>query len=127
MNATVRDLPIARNSASPVASNCRMAEPNWKPCVHSVHPALVYRPFIVKTGDPSAGFHVSSILRIFAAESWNRLWSLRSKLAGWRSKRIWSILEAVEAKSAIDVDDGTTRVIQQSIADGADRARDIFG
>ena len=24
--------------ASPVASNCSSAEPNWNPCVHSVHP-----------------------------------------------------------------------------------------
>ena len=30
--------PSSRNAASPVASNCSSAEPNWNPCVHSVQP-----------------------------------------------------------------------------------------
>src|ERR1035438_339804 len=55
MRSTVRSRPIWRNSASPVASNCRMAEPNWKPWVHSVQPRLVYLPPTVKTGAPLAG------------------------------------------------------------------------
>src|ERR1039458_9486068 len=55
ITSTVRWRPISRNSASSVASNWRMAEPNWKPCVHSVQPWLVYRPPTVKTGAPLAG------------------------------------------------------------------------
>ena len=33
--------PNSRNSASPVASNCKIAAPIWKPCVHSVQPRAV--------------------------------------------------------------------------------------
>src|SRR5450759_4950596 len=68
---TVRSRPISRKSVSPVASNCRMAEPNWKPCVHSVQPRLVYLPPTVKTGAPWAGAQDFSIERILAAESSN--------------------------------------------------------
>src|ERR1041385_321444 len=45
-----------------------MAEPNWKPWVHSVHPREVYFPCTVKTGVPFAGSHCFSRLRIFPAE-----------------------------------------------------------
>src|ERR1035437_919246 len=48
-----------------------MADPNWKPCVHSVQPRLVYWPPIVKTGALWAGTQDFSIERIFAAESSN--------------------------------------------------------
>src|SRR6266567_5625339 len=91
MSAIVPDRPISRNSRSPVASNWRIADPNWKPCVHSVQPALAYRPFTVKTGDPSAGFQVSSILRILPAERSNKFRILVSKSDGFRSNRILSI------------------------------------
>src|ERR1035437_5697469 len=48
-----------------------MADPNWKPCVHSVHPRLVYLPPTVKTGAPWAGAQDFSIERILAADSSN--------------------------------------------------------
>src|SRR5450759_2561231 len=48
-----------------------MAEPNWKPWVHSVQPRLVYLPPKVKTGAPLAGAQDFSIERILAAESSN--------------------------------------------------------
>ena len=63
--------PISRNSESPVASNWRMAEPNWKPCVHSVQPRLVYLPPTVKTGAPLAGAQDFSMERILAADTAN--------------------------------------------------------
>src|SRR5664280_2754583 len=76
MTSTVPLRPISRNSASPVASNCRMAEPNWKPWVHSVQPRLVYLPPKVKTGAPLAGTQDCSMERILAAERANRRRSL---------------------------------------------------
>jgi len=54
---------------SPVASNCSSADPNWKPCVHSVHPRDVYRPATVNTGVPCLGSQCRSISAIFFAES----------------------------------------------------------
>src|SRR6476646_1607946 len=75
ITSTVRSRPISRNSFSPVASNWRTAEPNWKPCVHSVQPRLVYLPPMVKTGAPAAGAQDFSIDRILAAESSNSRWS----------------------------------------------------
>src|ERR1035437_2646360 len=48
-----------------------MADPNWKPCVHSVQPRLVYLPPTVKTGAPWAGTQDFSIERILAADSSN--------------------------------------------------------
>src|SRR5664279_4490574 len=48
-----------------------MAEPNWKPCVHSVQPRLVYRPPAVKTGAPWAGAQDFSMERILAADRAN--------------------------------------------------------
>src|ERR1019366_455165 len=71
ITSTVRWRPISRNSASSVASNWRMAEPNWKPCVHSVQPRLVYRPPTVKTGAPLAGAQDFSMERILAADRAN--------------------------------------------------------
>ena len=59
----------SRNHSSPVASNCRTPEPNSKPCVHSVHPLVVYLPAAVKTGDPLAWSYSLSMSRIFAPES----------------------------------------------------------
>src|SRR6476660_7008728 len=72
MTSTVFFRPSSRNSRSPVASNCSRAEPNWKPCVHSVHPREVYLPLTVNTGVPAEGFHVLSRFRIFAAETSRR-------------------------------------------------------
>src|ERR1035437_667206 len=48
-----------------------MADPNWKPCVHSVQPRLVYLPPKVKTGAPLAGAQDFSIEWILAADSSN--------------------------------------------------------
>src|ERR1035437_1382938 len=48
-----------------------MADPNWKPCVHSVQPRLGYLPPTVKTGAPWAGAQDFSIERILAADSSN--------------------------------------------------------
>src|SRR5438874_981365 len=59
MNFTVFSRPSFNIAASPVASKCRKARPNWKPCVHSVQPRDVYRPLTVKTGVPFAGSHAS--------------------------------------------------------------------
>ncbi len=55
MRSTVAERPSARNASSPVASNCRIAEPYWKPWVHSVQPREVQRPPTVNTGEPFAG------------------------------------------------------------------------
>jgi hypothetical protein len=52
-----------------VASYCRIAQPYWKPCVHSVQPWLVYRPLTVNTGDPLAGSHEAHRFVIFAPET----------------------------------------------------------
>src|SRR5690242_5544149 len=71
MEVTVRFRPISRNFRSPVPSNWRIADPNWKPCVHSVHPRLTYLPFTVYTGAPSSGFHVRSSDSILRAEASN--------------------------------------------------------
>ena len=60
MTSKVLQRPISRNRVSPVASNCKRAEPNWNPYVHSVQPRAVYRPLTVKTGVPWAGFQVFS-------------------------------------------------------------------
>ena len=54
IRSTVAVRPRSRNSAAPVASNCRMSEPYWNPCVHSVQPREVQRPPAVNTGDPFA-------------------------------------------------------------------------
>src|ERR1017187_3112012 len=61
-----------------------MAEPNWKPCVHSVQPRLVYLPPVVKTGAPWAGAQDCSRERILAAERAKRRRSLgaRALMAG---------------------------------------------
>src|ERR1017187_9520345 len=56
-----------------------MAEPNWKPCVHSVQPRLVYLPPTVKTGAPLAGAQDCSRERILAAERANRRRSLGAR------------------------------------------------
>src|SRR2546423_9697335 len=76
MTATVRSRPISRKAWSSVASNCRMAAPNWKPWVHSVQPRLVYLPLTVKTGEPADSDQEDSMERIFAAERSNRRRSL---------------------------------------------------
>src|ERR1019366_5338709 len=81
--STVRRRPISRNSASSVASNWRMAEPNWKPCVHSVQPRLVYRPPTVKTGAPLAGAQDFSMERILAADRANIRRTLGSRALSW--------------------------------------------
>src|SRR2546427_10143388 len=69
MRSIVLRRPISRKRSSPVASNCSNAEPNWKPCVHSIQPRVVYLPFTVNTGVPCSGFQVFSMLRIFRPES----------------------------------------------------------
>ena len=53
MCSTTALLPDSKKASSPVASYCRMRDPNSNPCVHSVHPRVVYFPPIVNTGDPS--------------------------------------------------------------------------
>jgi len=68
-----------------------MAAPNWKPCVHSVQPRLVYCPRTVKTGAPRAGSQDFSMERILAAESSNSRRSLGASAAGERSDRKWTI------------------------------------
>src|SRR4051794_19863418 len=68
---TVRSRPISSIAPSPVTSNARIAQPYWKPCVHSVHPREVYRPSTVKTGVPLAGSHVFSMLRTLVVASSN--------------------------------------------------------
>src|ERR1039458_2797280 len=60
-----------------------MAEPNWKPCVHSVQPRLVYRPPTVKTGAPLAGSQDFSMARILAADRANIRRTLGSSAPNW--------------------------------------------
>src|SRR5688572_12328273 len=68
---TVLSRPRASIDSSPVASKCRKAIPNWKPCVHSVQPRDVYFPFTVKTGVPFDGSHAAFRARIFSPASSN--------------------------------------------------------
>src|SRR5205814_632690 len=68
-----------------------MAAPNWKPCVHSVHPRLVYLPPAVKTGDPCDGDHSFSSERILAAESSNMRRTLGASASGVRSDCVSTI------------------------------------
>src|SRR5262245_35501966 len=68
MTETVRRRPISSISRSSVASNWRIALPNWKPWVHSVQPRLVYLPLTVKTGEPDDSDQPCSMEWIFAAE-----------------------------------------------------------
>src|SRR4051794_33317759 len=58
-----------------------MAEPNWNPCVHSVHPRLVYLPPAVKTGEPISGVQPDSSERILAAERSNNRRTLGARAA----------------------------------------------
>src|ERR1043165_7002455 len=88
INSRVRERPIRRNSSSPVASNCNIAEPNWKPCVHSVQPRLVYLPLTVNTGAPADGCHEPSIERIFLPASANTLRAAPASLAAVRELSI---------------------------------------
>ncbi len=71
IRSTVARRPSSRNSTSSVASYWRIAAPNWKPCVHSVHPRAVYRPRTVNTGAPAAGRQRFSSRRILPADSSN--------------------------------------------------------
>ena len=91
IRSSVRNRPSSRNSRSPVASNCSSAEPNWKPCVQSVHPRVWYRPFTVNTGAPSAGRQVCSIDRIFAADSSNSRAIFGARSRGDRVLSKWII------------------------------------
>src|SRR6185437_5111020 len=74
---TVLLRPSSNSSRSSVASDARIAEPYWKPCVHSVHPRVVYLPSIVKTGVPLDLSQVDSSERTFwAARSNTRVVAL---------------------------------------------------
>ena len=74
-----------------MASNWRIAEPNWNPCVHSVQPWATYRPSTVKTGVPDSGPQVSPIERIFRPESSHIRSIAASKSGGVRSLSIESM------------------------------------
>src|SRR5471030_103534 len=76
---------------SPVASNWRIAPPNWKPRVHSVHPRLVYFPLTVKTGEPCDGSHSFSMERSLAAESSKRRRTLSASAAGVSPDGVWTM------------------------------------
>src|SRR5215217_2624114 len=71
MCASVRARPISRKARSPVASNCRSGEPNWNPCVQSVHPRAWYFPSTVNTGAPDDWCHRRSSASILPAETSN--------------------------------------------------------
>src|SRR5690606_12758532 len=84
MSLKVWARPISRNVSSPVAANCRMADPYTKPWVHSVQPLDAYFPAIVNTGEPCAGSQVFSMEWIFAAEAAHKRSSLGDRSRGFR-------------------------------------------
>src|SRR5215217_5587297 len=96
MHSMVLRRPHSRNLRSPVTSNWRRAEPNWKPCVHSVQPRDVYLPSIVKTGVPLERFQEFSMLAILAAESSKRRSMAGLSLAAVRELSILMLTKFLE-------------------------------
>src|SRR5687768_14827373 len=96
---------MRRKRSSPVASNCRIAAPNWKPCVHSVQPRLVYSPFTVNTGVPALGSQRFSRRSILAADASKSRVMAGCRVAGVSS---WSIsiigLEPLQMHATVDVE-----------------------
>src|SRR5262245_33685898 len=82
-----------------------MAAPNWKPCVHSVQPRLVYAPPTVNTGVPSAGFQRFSRRSIFSADSSNRRRRAGSSPRAVREGSMLSTSQPFEMKTTVDVQD----------------------
>src|ERR1039458_2406410 len=86
-----------------------MAEPNWKPCVHSVQPRLVYRPPTVKTGAPLAGAQDFSMERILAADRANIRRTLGSSALSWGADFV-STIPRNSSLTALEPQAGATQI-----------------
>src|SRR6185369_8133394 len=118
---------ISWKRGSPVASNCRMAAPNWKPWVHSVQPRLVYCPRTVKTGVPCAGFQRCSSRRIFCPESSNSRLIAGTSAWGVRESSILITSQPLQVDATIDVDDIAGGERKIPLHEHADRQADVLG
>src|SRR5262245_38238139 len=121
MRPTVARRPASRKRWSHVASNWMMAEPNWKPWVHSVQPRLVYWPRTLNTGVPHSGLQRRSRRSILEADSSNRRRMAGSRSRGCSEGSLASNSKPPQVEAAVEVDDVARREGKGALHEGADR------